>query len=316
MVDSANSSRRSAIILPAFLLAAQQLAWAGQAQAEIEIPGLKARAPRRRGLDQYIQRKQLDPLETYVPVVLQAQQQIEESGRLAPTDLVSAKALLRTGPLLGIRENIRAIGEYAQLLEAPAPDGKPRSSGSIMQDVIDGVPFSTKSSTETGALVSSFFRALEAYDGVLDVAAREKRELLPTEVPVARARVGALGAAIAALLATVPAAELAQARAFLAVVEEKAATEATEAAASAEAEKAKLAAEVPAPLGSPAAPDEDKAVGEASISGVGSEVEPKSSATEESEALVASRASLRDLTGKVPDLVFSELIKAPPAADN
>lgn len=69
--DSANTSRRSAIILPAFLLAAQQLAWAGLAQAEIEIPGLKARAPRRRGLDQYIQRKQLDPLETYVPVVLQ-----------------------------------------------------------------------------------------------------------------------------------------------------------------------------------------------------------------------------------------------------
>lgn len=66
-----NTSRRAALILPAFLLAAQQLAWADQAQASIEIPGLKARAPRRRGLDQYIQRKQLDPLETYVPVVLQ-----------------------------------------------------------------------------------------------------------------------------------------------------------------------------------------------------------------------------------------------------
>lgn len=56
--------------------------------------------------------------------------------------------------------------------------------------MINGVPFSTKSSTETGALVSNFFRALELYDGVLDIAAREKRELLPEkEVPLAAAKV-------------------------------------------------------------------------------------------------------------------------------
>lgn len=159
----------------------------------------------------------------------QAEQQIVESGRLAPIDLVAAKALLRTGPLLGIRENIRAIGEYAELLEVPSPDGKVRSNGSMLQDVINGVPFSTKSSTETGALVSNFFRALESYDGVLDIAAREKRELLPEkEVPLAKAKVDALLAAIAALLATVPEAELARAKAFLAVVEEKSAEEASQ----------------------------------------------------------------------------------------
>lgn len=78
----ANPSRRSAMILPALFLASQQM-WAAQAQAA-DTPALGARPARRRGLDQYIQRKQLDPLETYLPIVIQVSQD------------VTAQALLRT----------------------------------------------------------------------------------------------------------------------------------------------------------------------------------------------------------------------------
>ncbi|MEW5301606.1 MAG: hypothetical protein WDW36_004456 [Sanguina aurantia] len=275
--------------------------WAAQAQAA-DTPALSARPARRRGLDQYIQRKQLDPLETYLPIVIQAQQQIEESGRLAPTNLVAAKLLLRTGPLLGIRENIRAIGEYAEQRNPTSESYAAKNKGSLLQDVINGVPFSTKSSTETGALVSNFFR-LELYDGVLDIAAREKRELLPEkEVPLAAAKVQTLLAALAALLATVPEEELSRAKAFLAVVEAKAAEENAAAAAAAE-EAARTAP--PAPTGAGAAVGSEPAVDE--------EGEVESSETLASEALIAARKKSLIVKGAGEDEL---LLDSLPGQDN
>lgn len=53
-------------------------------------------------------------------------------------------------------------------------------------------------------------------------------------------------------------------------------------------------------LAAPAEPDEDKAVGEAAVSGE-AEVEAESTETAASEAVIASRASPRSLTSIVQD---------------
>ncbi|MEW5310850.1 MAG: hypothetical protein WDW38_002611 [Sanguina aurantia] len=261
--------------------------WAAQAQAA-DTPALSARPARRRGLDQYIQRKQLDPLETYLPIVIQAQQQIEESGRLAPTNLVAAKLLLRTGPLLGIRENIRAIGEYAEQRNPTSESYAAKNKGSLLQDVINGVPFSTKSSTETGALVSNFFRALELYTTACWTSQQGRS-------------VQTLLAALAALLATVPEEELSRAKAFLAVVEAKA--EENAAAAAAAEEAARTAP--PAPTGAGAAVGSEPAVDE--------EGEVESSETLASEALIAARKKSLIVKGAGEDEL---LLDSLPGQDN
>lgn len=66
-----------------------------------------------RGLSRYIKRKNLDPLETYVPLVLEARGQLDASGALLAKDKDAARSLLRSGAFSGLRDNIRALGEYA-----------------------------------------------------------------------------------------------------------------------------------------------------------------------------------------------------------
>lgn len=188
------------------------------------------------GLDRYVKKKKLDPLDTYVPLVLEArdvlaeldgimgentstwQQQVDgriswpqqpscwrwpQSTMLATVAALSACAhvsstsplrtraggaqpdhticyqpdsdwctapccvpavqdpstarqLLRSGPFSGMRDNIRALGEYAAV---PAADGGAGLSES-----------------DAGQLVSSFFRALEDYDLLLFNAVREYKQ--------------------------------------------------------------------------------------------------------------------------------------------
>jgi hypothetical protein len=66
------------------------------------------------GIDKYIKKKQLDPLSAYLPSVLVAQSQLLDVPDAAETfGLEPARALLREGAFLGVRDSIRAIGEYA-----------------------------------------------------------------------------------------------------------------------------------------------------------------------------------------------------------
>lgn len=67
----------------------------------------------RRGLGAYIKKKQLDPLDTYVPLVLEARDQLDAVGRAMLDQTAAARQLLRSGAFTGLRDNIRAIGEYA-----------------------------------------------------------------------------------------------------------------------------------------------------------------------------------------------------------
>lgn len=124
--------------------------------------------------------RKLDPLEFYCPVVLEAREQLAQAGEVgvhpkrlhracftrqhasssvpvrvahtrlhAPqamiTDAELARKLLRSGPLGGVRENVRVLGEYA---------------------------VQNKRAAEAGPLVNGFFRALEDYDFELREAIR------------------------------------------------------------------------------------------------------------------------------------------------
>lgn len=182
------------------------------------------------GLDRYVKKKKLDPLDTYVPLVLEARdvlaeldtvmgepcntihasalvcntcaqhaQQVQPStavccrhvtldcctcdmAMLAASQEVAlahrcqasrhchparcclpavkepsaARQLLRSGPFRGMRDNIRALGQYAAL---PAAEGGAGLSES-----------------DAGQLVSGFFQALEGYDLLLYNAVREYKQ--------------------------------------------------------------------------------------------------------------------------------------------
>jgi phage-related tail fiber protein len=97
----------------------------------------------------------------------------------AAGDPKAARQLLRTGAFNGLRDNVRALGEYA--ITAAAVDAD----------------------KETAAgLVPATFKALEDLDNTLFIAQRDKQEV---DVQEASQKVEAAAAALAALLATVPA---------------------------------------------------------------------------------------------------------------
>jgi len=68
----------------------------------------------RRGIGRYIKKKSLEPLETYVPAVVAARNQLRRAGTIMKDDLQKARELLRSGAFDGLRDNIRALGDYAE----------------------------------------------------------------------------------------------------------------------------------------------------------------------------------------------------------
>ena len=77
------------------------------------------------GMEKYVKKKKLDPLESYVPLVIQARDLLE---RVDISDAKGCRQLLRSGPLYGIRTCIKAIGDYAA-------EQNPSSAGALVSDV-------------------------------------------------------------------------------------------------------------------------------------------------------------------------------------
>lgn len=69
------------------------------------------------GFDKYIKKKALDPLVSYIPVILIASEQLEYV-QLAAADLgcEETRSLLRKGAFVGLRDNIRSVGEYSSAI--------------------------------------------------------------------------------------------------------------------------------------------------------------------------------------------------------
>lgn len=93
---------------------------------------------------------------------------------LSGNDAKAARALLRSGPFNGLRDNIRAIGEYA-------------ASSSQLADA--------------SSLVGGFFKQLEDFDRLLYESVRDNKELT---ADIARSQLSASVSALDKLIATVP----------------------------------------------------------------------------------------------------------------
>lgn len=66
------------------------------------------------GIDRYIKTKKLDPLVSYIPVLLIAQDQLGDVPTAAEElGIEATRSLLRKGAFDGLRDNVRAVGEYA-----------------------------------------------------------------------------------------------------------------------------------------------------------------------------------------------------------
>ncbi|WIA40892.1 hypothetical protein OEZ86_004554 [Tetradesmus obliquus] len=107
------------------------------------------------GMDRYVKRKKLDPLETYVPLVLEARDRLATLDTVFVTTPTVARQLMRSGPFSGLRDNIRALGQYASTPAAEGGSGLPEK--------------------DAQQLVSGFFRDLEEFDLVLYNAVREAK---------------------------------------------------------------------------------------------------------------------------------------------
>jgi len=123
---------------------------------------------RERGLEQYIRKKKLDPLSSYIPPILLARDQISIIAQALDTP-DEARRLLREGFMEGFRTNARAVAEYGQ-------------AEGLLRDV---------------------FKALGTLNFTLFSGARDP-DNITLDKEAAAAQVNAAVAAIDALLATVP----------------------------------------------------------------------------------------------------------------
>ena len=171
--------------------------------AEAAAAAPKLSTSGKRGIAAYVRKRRLDPLSSYVPAVLAAREQLAglEPALAAGSDPVETRIELRSGAFEGLRDNVRAVGEYATTAAAAESSGSGSGSGASK----------SSSSSENGS-VAAFFEAVQKLDYELFAAAREKRDASPAAAEALRAGVAALDA----LLATVPAADLEEARRLVA----------------------------------------------------------------------------------------------------
>lgn len=163
---SVEVSRRSAVLGAAALAAVVPLVSPLPAAAENDAVT--------RGLSKYIKRKKYEDIESYLPPLVAARGQLIRSGYLLAQDPGAARAMLREGAFSGLRDNIRAVGDYAQR----------QGQGD-----------------EGAALVTAFFKALEAYDYSLLQGSRTKEGL---DVDGGKQKLDATLEAFDRLLAVVP----------------------------------------------------------------------------------------------------------------
>ncbi|KAL6755097.1 hypothetical protein V8C86DRAFT_3138034 [Haematococcus lacustris] len=142
----------------------------------------RAQGERERGLSRYIRKKRNDPLDTYVPLVLAARQQLQSTAEVMESEPAAARELLRNGPFSGLRDSIRAVSEYASQPE----------------------------------LAPAFFRSIEDFDQLLAVAVRSSSNV---EGEAAQAALAASLRSLDQLLATVPADIMDRSRTVLEVVQ-------------------------------------------------------------------------------------------------
>ncbi|PNH02521.1 hypothetical protein TSOC_011495 [Tetrabaena socialis] len=187
---------------------------------------------REAGVNRYIRKKSLDPLVTYVPLVLEARGLLAGAKELAAKDVGAARELLREGPYRCGRIHARA-GPAAGERDPPLLDqdggrrgrggatssASPRRWAPPARSATLGRRTSCCRTSEVGPLISGIFRALESYDQLLSGALLAKTPVVSEELDAA---IKELYGAFDRLLATVPADALERAGRVLEVAGAKA----------------------------------------------------------------------------------------------
>ena len=132
----------------------------------------------KRGLSQYVKKKKLDRIDSYLPPLFLAKEQLIRVNRIveSPGD---ARQQLRSGSCSGLRENIRSVGEYVSREKGDEKLGK--------------------------RLVGEFFGELEKADYALLSGSRSEDEKKREQVEEARARLEGTIKALDALIGELPA---------------------------------------------------------------------------------------------------------------
>jgi hypothetical protein len=131
-----------------------------------------------RGLGKYVKKKKLDKIDTYLPPLFLARDQLVRVGRVMLQSPSEARELLRSGAFSGLRENIRSVGEYVSRDKEDEALGK--------------------------KLVAKFFSELEAADFALLSATRSTGENSGLDVEATRARLDGSIKALDELIGQVP----------------------------------------------------------------------------------------------------------------
>lgn len=131
-----------------------------------------------RGLGKYVKKKQLDKIDTYLPPLFLARDQLIRVGRVMLQSPSEARELLRSGAFSGLRENVRSVGEYVSRETNDASLGK--------------------------TLVANFFSELEAVDFALLSATRYKGEGSGLDLEATRGHLNGSIQALDALVGHVP----------------------------------------------------------------------------------------------------------------
>lgn len=137
--------------------------------------------------DNYIKRKKLEPLETYVPAIILTQLQIkdiEKSLEIDQPQYATFRSILRSGPAASFRSNVRAVAQYA----SDAGKGKTASDD-----------------------VDRCLRAVDELDSLLLRASRNDGDISPK---LMKEKIGIAVNALDSLLQTVPSDMLDKAKAI------------------------------------------------------------------------------------------------------
>lgn len=130
-----------------------------------------------RGLNAYVKKKKLDTIDSYLPPLFLAKEQLIRVIRIAQ-DPADARQQLRSGSFSGLRENIRSVGEYVSREKGDEKLGK--------------------------RLVGEFFSELEAADFALLSASRSEDDARAAQVQEARTRLEGTIKALDGLLGELP----------------------------------------------------------------------------------------------------------------
>lgn len=163
-VENAVGRRALCSIMGMWWMMGESAAWAGGNPAVT------------RGLGKYVKKKKLDKIDTYLPPLFLARDQLIRVGRVMLQSPAEARELLRSGAFSGLRENIRSVGEYVSREKGDEALGK--------------------------KLVASFFSELEAVDFALLSATRSQGSGL--DVEATRTRLDGSIKALDALVGQVP----------------------------------------------------------------------------------------------------------------